>query len=62
MKKQKAKDGNWLYEDQLDGSRFYRNNEIYLPDNVEFWHECTDAEKVEWEETHKPKEVEPIEE
>ena len=59
MKTQTAKDGNWLYQDQSENYRYF-TKEIYLPDDAELWSECTQAEREQWEEEHKPEqELEP---
>ncbi len=51
----KASQGHWLYKDEVieDGieSRTFASQVMNADDN---WHECTDAERTEWEEAHKP--------
>lgn len=51
----KASQGHWLYKDEVieDGieSRTFVSQVMNADDS---WHECTDAEKTEWEEAHKP--------
>ena len=47
----------WLYEDNQDGRFFCK--EVYLGKHAEPWAECTEAEKLAWEEAHT--EVEPTE-
>ena len=51
----KASQGHWLYKDEVieDGieSRTFASQVMNADDS---WHECTDAEKTEWEEAHKP--------
>lgn len=51
----KASQGHWLYKDEVieDGieSRTFASQVMNADDS---WHECTDAEKQEWEEAHKP--------
>ena len=49
----------WLYEENEIGNRNFIR-EIILGVDAQPWQECTDAEKVKWEEEHKP--LEPIEE
>lgn len=44
--------GMWLYRDENEIRIF--SKEIARPQNTEPWAECTDAEKTEWEEAHKP--------
>ena len=47
----------WLYETTvIDGGLVKRNFVpfAYLGKNAEPWPECTDEEKVQWEEDHKP--------
>lgn len=53
-------EGNWLYKDQMNERIF--SKEIYLPDGTEPWAECTDEEKIKWEEEHpQPEPPEPEE-
>ena len=46
----------WLYQDTTDEGKpvrkFYRD--MYLGKNQDPLPECTDEEKVQWEEEHKP--------
>ena len=35
---------------------------VYLGNNAEPWSECTNEEKLAWEEAHKPEEPQPLEE
>ena len=49
----------WLYEEDEIGNRNFIR-EIILGVDAQPWQECTDADKVKWEEEHKP--LEPIEE
>nr|DAQ26900.1 MAG TPA: hypothetical protein [Caudoviricetes sp.] len=53
LRKQIAADGQWLYEDQPQDNRVFAK-EVYLGATTEPWAECTDAERTEWEEAHKP--------
>ena len=48
---------DWLYKDQEGEPRMFRH-EVGLPPEAEPWGQCTDAEKVAWEEEHLP-DVEP---
>ena len=50
---------NWLHDGAEENRQFVKV--IHLPIGQE-WHECTDAEKVAWEEEHKPAEPEQPEE
>ncbi len=44
--------GHWLLREDEDGTRlFYR---AVMNGNADDYQECTDAEKTEWEEAHKP--------
>lgn len=61
MKTQTAQDGNWLYQDQSENYRYF-TKEIYLPDDAEPWAECTNEEKEQWEEEHRPPQPEPEDE
>ena len=58
MKPQIAQEGKWLYQDQSENYRYF-TNEIYLPDDAEFWPDCTNEEKEAWEEEHKPEQETP---
>ncbi len=48
MVKVRAGEGHWLYND-MDGGREFAV-EVCAPDGVDLsdWHECTDAERVEY--------------
>lgn len=50
---------NWLYQDQEENTRVF-SKFIFLGVNASEWLECTNEEKLAWEEAHKPEE--PIEE
>lgn len=51
-------DSNWLYRDcEYIGRVFCKV--VTLADENKLWHECTDAEKQEWLEAHKPIDPEP---
>ena len=52
-KRQYAKDGHWLYQDQEDGTRIFTDY-IIAPENAAGWPECTDEEKERWEQEHNP--------
>ena len=51
---------DWLYKDQEGEPRMFRH-EVGLPPEAEPWGQCTDAEKVAWEEAWEQEhpEVEP---
>lgn len=60
LRKQIA-DNGWLYQDDLDGNRIFAK-EIYLGITANEWDECTNDEKLAWEEERKPEEqVEDVE-
>ena len=48
----------WLYQDRGENDRYFTTF-VYLGKNEPEWTECTNAEKLAWEEAHKPEE--PIE-
>ena len=60
---QQASQGKWLIKDFFDNEGKFQSRafvkEVSLGKNSKEWEECTDAEKVKWEEEHKP--LEPIE-
>lgn len=59
MKKQHVtQETNWLYK-QEDASYRHFTKEVALPDNADYWNECTNAEKEEWEHDHPQPEPEP---
>ena len=49
---------DWLYKDQEGEPRMFRH-EVGLPPEAEPWGQCTDAEKVAWEEEHPSPSPEP---
>ena len=53
---QRASEGNWLY-DAIDENHREFFTVSYIPDGKAEYHECTQAEREEWEEEHKPAEV-----
>lgn len=47
----KASQGHWLYKDEVSESgRVIRSFAPQVVNADDSWHECTDAEKTEWEE------------
>ena len=50
----KADTGMWLYQDDNVNGDTVRTFASQVMNADDSWHECTDAEKTEWEETHKP--------
>jgi len=51
---QRPSDGyDWLYEDRGVNDRYFTTI-VFLADGADPWPECTDAEKQQWEEEHKP--------
>ena len=58
------KKGNWLYEDRGENDRYFTTI-VALAEGAQPWPECTDSEKISWEEEHHPQpepEVEPANE
>ena len=53
---QPSNPSNWLYKDEETERLFAK--QISLPNNMPDWLECTNEEKVQWEEAHKPEESE----
>lgn len=47
---------NWLYS--KDGYERIFSKEVYLPNGAQPWAECTNAEKISWEESHPQPEPE----
>lgn len=56
IRKQIAEEGNWLYQDQPQDVRVF-SKEVYLGAEGTEWQECTDAEKLAWEEAHKLQDI-----
>ena len=50
----KADTGMWLYKDDNVNDKVVRTFASQVMNADDSWHECTDAEKQEWEEAHKP--------
>lgn len=50
----KAEDGMWLYQDDNVNGKTVRTFASQVMNADDSWHECTDVEKQEWEEAHKP--------
>ena len=48
-----ADEGKWLYKDQGEDNRYF-TKVVYLGKEEEPWPECTDEEKHEWEDEHRP--------
>ena len=48
-------EGNWLYQQQSENERVF-SQLVYLGKEADpsDWHECTTAEKEEWEREHTP--------
>ena len=44
----------WLYQEENDNRLFLKF--VCLPDKADEWAECTNEEKLAWEEAHKPEE------
>lgn len=49
-----ADEGEWLCKDFNESDRLFEKV-VSFGKNNEPWQVCTDAEKVEWEEEHRPK-------
>ena len=47
-------EGNWLYQDEGEMRYFYSSVTLAKPDNMKDFKECTNEEKEQWEEEHKP--------
>lgn len=45
----------WCYQDQGEDFRYFTKR-VLLGKNEQPWAECTDEEKVQWEEAHTPEE------
>ena len=45
-------DGNWLYQDRGENDRYFTTI-VYLGKHEPEWAECTNEEKIAWEEEHK---------
>lgn len=54
VRKQVASDGCFLYQDDIQGNRFF-TKQAFLGSKSKEWLECTESEKLAWEEAHKPK-------
>lgn len=48
---------NWLHDGALDWQRVF-SKLVYLGKDAEPWAECTDSEKISWEESHPAPEPE----
>ncbi len=55
IKQEPKIEGNWLYHDEPNGSRLF-SDYILIEEGKEYWHECTDEEKLAWEELNKVEE------
>ena len=58
MKTQTAQGDNWLFKEVSLNDRLYAKT-VLLPDNADYWLECTNEEKVQWEREHSQPELEP---
>lgn len=45
--------GKWLYQDRRENDRYFTDM-VLLGKHEEPWSECTQAEREQWEEEHKP--------
>lgn len=53
-----ADEGKWLYQDQDENIRTFTTI-VLLGKDAEPWAECTNEEKEQWEEEHRPPQPEP---
>lgn len=44
---------DWLYQDRSENDRYFTDI-VYLGKHEPKWAQCTQAEREEWEEEHKP--------
>lgn len=61
LRNQLADEGNWLYREQEDGFRYF-TKKVLLGRDAAPWPECTDAERLSWQQAwdaSHPAEVEP---
>lgn len=61
LRNQLADEGNWLYREQEDGFRYF-TKKVLLGRDAAPWPECTDAERLAWQQAWDaahPAEVEP---
>lgn len=49
---------DWLYEDRGENNRYF-TDVVYRPEGTNPWPECTQAEREQWEEEHRPPQPEP---
>ena len=54
VRKQVASVGCYLYQDDKNGNRYF-TKEAFLGSQSNEWQECTEEEKLAWEEAHRPK-------
>lgn len=48
LRNQLADEGNWLYREQEDGFRYF-TKKVLLGRDAAPWPECTDAERIAWQ-------------
>lgn len=53
----KANNGCWLYKEETIDGVVTRNFASQVMNADGSWQECTDAEKLAWEEAHKPQSI-----
>lgn len=54
LRKQVPTEGyDWLYQDRGENDRYF-TDVVYLGKHEPEWAQCTQAEREEWEEEHKP--------
>lgn len=56
MIEQRPTEGNdWLYEERGKDDRYF-TDVVYLPEGTPLWEQCTNAEKLAWDDVHMSKE------
>ena len=48
-----ADDGKWLYQDDGENRNFWLSITLANVDNAKYYSECTNEEKLAWEDAHK---------
>jgi hypothetical protein len=61
MEQKVTKETNWLYKEISENERIFSRLISRSEDSIP-WIECTNKEKLAWEEAHKPEEPEEAEE
>lgn len=58
LRNQLADEGNWLYREQEDGFRYF-TKKVLLGRDAAPWPECTDAERLAWQQAWDESHPEP---